>query len=53
MAPYMSEEVNGESKDSNTNEIQPSGIRVIIVGAGFAGITAAMYLNNWRFHTRT
>lgn len=42
MAPWM----NGDAADDKTpatrDEKKPSGIRIIIVGAGFAGITAAI-----------
>ena len=42
MAPYMSETGPADSAQSGEDQIKPSGIRVIIVGAGFAGITAAI-----------
>lgn len=41
MSPYMSETTNGGSIEEQ-EATKPSGIRVIIVGAGFAGITAAI-----------
>jgi 2-polyprenyl-6-methoxyphenol hydroxylase-like FAD-dependent oxidoreductase len=41
MAPYMSDMIN-DRPSSEQNGIKPSGIRVIVVGAGFAGITAAI-----------
>jgi aspartate oxidase len=45
MAPYMSETTSGNDTLSTKVEIQPSGIRVVIVGAGFAGLTAAIELS--------
>ena len=40
MAPFMNEE---SIQANNQHEaVKPSGIRVVIVGAGFAGITAAI-----------
>ena len=42
MAPYMSEPSSLDDAQSAANEVKPSGIRIIIVGAGFAGITAAI-----------
>ena len=42
MAPYMSEPSSRNDTQSAANDFKPSGIRVIIVGAGFAGITAAI-----------
>lgn len=39
MAPYM----NGSNPSETPNEaIEPSGIKVLIIGAGFAGLTAAI-----------
>jgi succinate dehydrogenase/fumarate reductase flavoprotein subunit len=45
MAPYMSETTSGGDTLSTKEEIKPSGIRVVIVGAGFAGLTAAIELS--------
>jgi succinate dehydrogenase/fumarate reductase flavoprotein subunit len=42
MAPYMSEPSSRDDAQTAANDVNPSGIRVIIVGAGFAGITAAI-----------
>ncbi len=42
MAPYMSDSTPVNGIDHAEEEIKPSGIRVVIVGAGFAGITAAI-----------
>lgn len=41
MAPYM-EGTAAATNGNHDEEPAPSGIRVIIVGAGFAGITAAI-----------
>ena len=48
MAPYMSETTSGNETLSIREEVKPSGIRVIIVGAGFAGLTAAIELSVFR-----
>lgn len=42
MAPYMSEDTAAPPQAVLDQEIKPSGTRVVIVGAGFAGITAAI-----------
>ena len=42
MAPYINGTAPSNSQIPPDQDIKPSGIRVIIVGAGFAGITAAI-----------
>ena len=42
MAPFMNEAGSANGRIPSDRDTEPSGIRVIIVGAGFAGITAAI-----------
>ena len=42
MAPYMNEAASANGQSPASRDVKPSGIRVIIVGAGFAGIIAAI-----------
>jgi threonine dehydrogenase-like Zn-dependent dehydrogenase len=50
MAPYMSETGSVDGTHSAAEHIKPSGIRVVIVGAGFAGITAAIECSRFRLY---
>ena len=50
MAPYMSETASSDDTISTNGEVKPSGIRVVIVGAGFAGLTAAIELSVFFLH---
>ncbi|KAK3717073.1 hypothetical protein LTR37_006128 [Vermiconidia calcicola] len=42
MAPYTDGTASSNSEANEDQGVKPSGIRVIIVGAGFAGLTAAI-----------
>ena len=50
MAPYMSETGFVDGTQSAAEQIKPSGIRIVIVGAGFAGITAAIECSRFRLY---
>ena len=50
MAPYMSETAFENDTLSSKEAIKPSGIKVVIVGAGFAGLTAAIELSVFPLH---
>ena len=44
MAPYMSEPSGRHDTQTATTDVKPSGIRIIIVGAGFAGMMLSVRL---------